>query len=295
MILSIASGKGGTGKTLVATSLAVSLRDIERVQVLDLDVEEPNDHIFLKPTLSLTESATVLVPHLDKDKCNYCGICSNVCHYNAIAVGSELMLMFPELCHSCGACIYHCPNEALTEKKREIGSIVTGNANGISLIQGRLSVGDILGVPIIKQVKERSAANGLVIIDASPGTSCPVIEAVRDSDFCILVTEPTPFGLNDLTLAVGMCRELEVPCGVVLNRAGTGDRLITDYCTKEQIPILLTIPLDRQIAALYSLGITLAEALPGWQTEFIKLYERVKGMVDERATCYIGQGRHRQN
>ncbi len=288
MILSIASGKGGTGKTLVSTSLAVSLRDREPVQVLDVDVEEPNDHIFLKPDGLLTEPVNVLVPVLEKDKCNYCGRCAQVCAYNAIAVANEIVMLFPELCHSCGACTYHCPTGALSEQPREIGDTVTGDANGISFTRGKLAVGEALAVPVIRRVKEQAAGAGLVIIDAPPGTSCPVIESVRGSDFCILVTEPTPFGLNDLTLAVEMCRAIGIPCGVVLNRAGTGDRLITDYCKNEGIPVLLTIPLDRQIAALYSLGTTLAEALPGWRREFIALYERVKGMVDERTACHIG-------
>jgi len=287
MILTIASGKGGTGKTLVTTSLAVSLRDQEKVQVLDVDVEEPNDHIFLKPELNPPEAVTVAVPELDSEKCNYCGECARVCAYNAIAATSETVLIFPELCHGCGACTYFCPTGALSERQREVGTIETGSAAGITFVQGQLAIGEVMAVPVIKRVKEMAADEGVVLIDAPPGTSCPVIEAIGGSDFCLLVTEPTPFGLNDLALAVGTVRELEVPCGVVLNRAGSGDGLITDYCQKEGIPVLLKIPLERQIAVFYSRGVTLAEGIPSWQKEFVSLYDSIKGMVDERATGNI--------
>jgi MinD superfamily P-loop ATPase len=287
MILSIASGKGGTGKTLITTSLAVSLSQREPVQVLDCDVEEPNARIFLKPEINVNETVNVAVPELAKEKCDYCGLCARVCAYNAIAAAPQAVLIFPELCHSCGACSYLCPTGALIEKERGIGEVAIGHRNGIDFVEGRLAVGEVLAVPVIKKVRKLADEQRLVLIDAPPGTSCPVIESVNGSDFCLLVTEPTPFGLNDLALAVGMATELGVPCGVIINRAGSGDRLIEDYCRKEAIPVLLKIPLERQIAALYSRGVTLAEGLPEWQPKFISLYDSVKGMVDERVTGNI--------
>lgn len=287
MILSIASGKGGTGKTLITTSLAVSLSKRERMQVLDCDVEEPNARLFLKPEITSTKTVSVLVPELDKEKCDYCGLCARICAYNAIAAAPQAVLVFPELCHSCGACSYLCPTGALVEKERGIGKIAVGNQGGIDVVEGRLAIGEVLAVPVIKKVRKLADKRRLVLIDAPPGTSCPVIESVNGCDFCLLVTEPTPFGLNDLALAVGMATELGVPCGVIINRAGSGDGLIEDYCRQKAIPVLLKIPLERQIAALYSRGVTLAEGLPEWQSKFIALYDRVKGMVDERVTGNI--------
>ncbi len=287
MILSIASGKGGTGKTLITTSLAVSLSKRESVQVLDCDVEEPNARIFLRPEINSSETVSVTVPELDKEKCDYCGLCARICAYNAIAAAPQAVLIFPELCHSCGACSYLCPTGALVEKERGIGEIAVGSRDGIDFVEGRLAVGEVLAVPVIKKVRGLADKQSLVLIDAPPGTSCPVIESVKGSDFCLLVTEPTPFGLNDLTLTVGMATELGVPCGVIINRAGSDDQLIEDYCRNEAIPVLLKIPLERQIAALYSRGVTLAEGMPEWQPKFISLYDMVKGMVDERVTGNI--------
>jgi MinD superfamily P-loop ATPase len=283
MIISIASGKGGTGKTLVATSLALSLKDRYRVQLLDCDVEEPNDHLFLSPVITGNEAVCIPVPKVDEAKCTYCGTCGEVCAYHAIAVLPKSVLLFPHLCHGCGACTYLCPEKAITEEGKEIGVIEFGDANGVAFVQGRLTVGEAMPTPIIRKVKERVNHRGVSIIDVSPGTSCPVVESIRGSDFCLLVTEPTPFGLNDLILAVETVKQLGVPCGVVINRAGTGNEAVAAYCREENLPVLLYIPLDTEIARLYSKGITLAEGLPPWQEKFTGLYDRIQELVDERS------------
>jgi len=282
MIISVASGKGGTGKTLVATSLALSLKDGDRVQLLDCDVEEPNDHVFLKPQITDSKAVSILVPKVDEDKCTYCGKCAEVCAYNAIAVMKQKVLVFPQLCHGCGACSYLCPEKAISEESREIGVIEWGQSGGVSFVHGKLTVGEVMAPPIIKKVKQCANHDGITLIDAPPGTSCPVVEAVKGSDFCLLVTEPTPFGLNDLALAVETVRELGIPCGVVLNRTGVGDSKVEEYCQRDNIPILLTIPLDTEIARLYSQGIPLVEGMPQWEDRFRELFHRIKEMVDER-------------
>jgi len=282
MIISVASGKGGTGKTLVAISLALSVKDSDKVAILDCDVEEPNDHVFLKPIITNSEPVYIMVPTVAEDKCTYCGKCAKVCTYKAIAVLGNHVLTFPQLCHGCGACSYLCPEKAITEEPRETGVLEWGQSNGLSFVHGKLNVGEAMAPPVIRRVKEYANNDGTVIIDVPPGTSCPVVEAVKDSDFCLLVTEPTPFGLNDLVLAVETVRELGIPCGVVLNRTGVGDAKTEEYCEKENIPILLTIPLETEIARLYSQGIALVEGLPQWKGSFRELFGRIKEMVDER-------------
>jgi MinD superfamily P-loop ATPase len=280
MIISIASGKGGTGKTLVATSLALALKDNHKVKLLDGDVEEPNDHVFLKPKISGSQPVFIPVPKIDEAKCTRCGKCAELCAYNAIAVLGEHVLTFHELCHGCGACSYLCPEKAITEEERQTGVVEWGNADGIEFVQGRLNVGEAMPSPVIRKVKERGDSEGINLIDSPPGTSCPVVTTIEGSDFCLLVTEPTPFGLNDLVLAVETTRQLGIPCGVVLNRAGVGDNSVEEYCRKENIPILLTIPLDTEIARLYSRGITLVEGMPEWKEKFIGLFERIKELVN---------------
>lgn len=282
MIISIASGKGGTGKTLVATSLALSLKDRHRVQLLDCDVEEPNDHIFLKPVIRHSEAVCIQVPRIDEKKCTYCGKCAEVCAYHAIAVFPEHVMVFPQLCHGCGACSYLCPEKAISEEGREIGVVESGHADGVEFAQGRLTIGEAMPTPVIRKVKEHANHNGIAIIDVSPGTSCPVLESIKDSEFCLLVTEPTPFGLNDLFLAVEMVRELDIPFAVVLNRAGVGNNKVEEYCQEESISVLLTIPLDTEIARLYSKGVTLVEGIPQWKESFIRLFDKAREIVDER-------------
>ncbi len=278
MIISVASGKGGTGKTLVATSLALSLEE-GPVQVLDCDVEEPNAHIFLHPQIDSESPVTVPVPRVDETRCTYCGRCSEACVYNAIAVMGKTVLTFPELCHGCGVCAYVCPEDAIREEKRAVGVVRVGRAGRAQFVEGRLAIGEAMPAPVIRAVNARADPNATVIVDAPPGTACPVVEAVRGSDFCLLVTEPTPFGLYDLTLAVALLRDLAVPCGVVINRDGLGDDAVERYCAGQGLPVVLRIPFERRIAELYCRGVTLAEGMPEWKAAFRKLFARVQELV----------------
>jgi len=283
MIISVASGKGGTGKTLVATSLVLSLKDSEETAILDCDVEEPNDHILLNPVITGSEPVNMVVPLVAEDKCTYCGKCAKACAYHAIAVLGNHVLTFPQMCHSCGACSYLCPEKAISEEPRQIGVVEWGHSDGVRFAHGILTVGEAMAPPVIRKVKGLANGASLTVRDAPPGTSCPVVEAVRESDFCLLVTEPTPFGLNDLALTVETVKELGIPSGVILNRAGIGDAGVEEYCRKEKIPILLTIPLDMEIARLYSRGITLSSGMPEWKSRFRQLFDSIKEIVDERS------------
>jgi MinD superfamily P-loop ATPase len=280
MRIAIASGKGGTGKTTVAVNLACVLADNgQTVQYLDCDVEEPNGHIFLKPEITATEPVGIPVPVVDEKKCTGCRKCAEVCQYHAIAVLKK-PLVFAELCHGCGGCALVCPERAIREENRTIGVVETGRANGVAFAQGRLNVGEPMAPPLIRAVKKKAIAEGVAIMDAPPGTSCPVVATVRDADYVLLVTEPTPFGLNDLRLAVEMIRQLGVPHGVVINRADSGDRRVRDFCMAETIPILLEIPDDRRVAEAYSRGHMAVRVLPEWSDSMLRLWGRVKASVN---------------
>ena len=287
MIIAVASGKGGTGKTTIAVGLALSL---ENVQFLDCDVEEPNAHIFLKPEITHTEWVNIPVPKVNEDRCTYCGKCAEICAYNAIAVIKEKVLLFSELCHGCGRCSLLCPEDAIEEIDRPIGILEKGKANSILFTHGKLNLGEALAVPLVMAVKRASpeinpnnsqaiSNNQVTIIDVPPGTSCPVIESVKKSDFCLLVTEPTPFGLNDLILAVETLRKLRIPFGVVINRADVGDKKTDEYCEREKIPILMRIPMDRDIAMAYSQGIPMIEVKPEYKKEFLNLYKKMEELT----------------
>ena len=278
MIISIASGKGGTGKTTIAVNLALSLPK-GTVQLIDCDVEEPNSHLFLNPTILQVSSMGIPVPRIDESKCTYCGKCAKVCEYHAIAVILKNVLVFDELCHGCGACSYLCPERAIFEVEREIGIIQEGSANGIPFANGVLNVGEPMASPLIRKTKEKIQKEKIVILDAPPGTACPVIETVKGSDFCLLVTEPTPFGLNDLELAVGMLERLGIPTGVAINKADVGDRKVWDYCDSQNIPILMEIPMDRQIAESYSRGIPIVVENPSYIQKFEGLFEKIKNQI----------------
>jgi len=279
MMISIASGKGGTGKTTVAVNLALSLLNKE-VQYMDCDVEEPNAHLFLKPSIQRVSSVGIPVPRIDETKCTSCGQCAKVCEYHAIAVIVKTVLVFDELCHGCGACSYLCPERAVLEVEREIGIIQEGDANGISFVNGILNIGEPMASPLIRKVKEGIQKDKIVILDAPPGTSCPVIETVKGSDFCLLVTEPTPFGLNDLELAVGMLETLGIAKGVVINKADIGDRGMWDYCKSKEIPILMEIPMDRRIAESYSKGIPIIADHPSYIQKFHDLFIKVEKLYE---------------
>jgi len=276
-IIAIASGKGGTGKTTVAVNMAAALsRASISVRLMDCDVEEPNAHIFLQPIMTSREGAFVSVPVVDEEKCDGCGRCGEACRFSAIVALGAKAITFPALCHSCGGCIMACPKKAITESSREIGLIEKGTSQGIEFIHGYLKIGEAMSPPLIRAVKKQAAYDGVTIIDAPPGTSCPVIQAIRGSDYVILVTEPTPFGLHDLDLAVETVRQLGIPCGVVVNRVGMGDARTHDYCAVNDIPIIGEIRDDRRIAEAYSRGELIIDALPHLQEEFLGIMTRAK-------------------
>ncbi len=330
MRISIASGKGGTGKTTVAVNLALAAyyqmagefargftgecpsesgnQNETRVQLLDCDVEEPNCHIFLKPSIENKQEVKVPVPVVDEDKCTRCGICGDVCAFNAIMPGKHKVLVFPELCHGCGACSLLCPSKAISEVPRSVGILETGyvdvaklaeavsqgihldssgnngSFNTMGFAHGILNPGEILAPSVINEVKRTSQNDNLVIIDTPPGTSCSMVESVKETDFCLLVTEPTPFGLHDLELAVDTVKKLGVACGVVINRCDLGDLRVKEFCADKGIPVLLEIPLDRRIAELYAKGIPLVIGSENYLKMFWDLLDKAKRLAHSNAT-----------
>ncbi len=277
MIISVASGKGGTGKTTVATNLALSIG--KSVQLIDCDVEEPNAHLFIHPLFERSEIITISVPEVDKDKCDLCGKCGEICQFKAIVVIGEAVLTFPELCHSCGGCTVVCPTNAIVETGRVLGVIRKGFSNGLDFYHGELRVGEAMSPPLIKAVRAYANSEKITIIDAPPGTSCPVIAAVKETDFVIMVTEPTPFGLHDLKLAVATVKRLKIPCALVINRYDMGDDSVESYAKKENIPILMQIPFDRRIAEAYSNGEMVMEVIPEYKKKFHRLYHSIMNLI----------------
>jgi len=287
LIISVASGKGGTGKTTIATNMAAVLaRRGFDVTYLDADVEEPNGKIFLKPDHLKQFDVSVPVPRVDFNKCTFCGACSTACEFHAIAVFGKTVVVFDSLCHSCGGCSDICPENAITEISRNIGFINQGIGLGVKFYEGRLNVGEAVSPPVTKTLRKISEKSPITIIDAPPGTSCPVIEAINNTDFVVLVTEPTPFGLNDLKLAVAMVRELQLPVGVVLNRCDIGDNLTEDYCNKEKIDILLKMPYNRKLAESYSHGDMIFNLDPAYDQMLFELYNNITGRIHhDRISC----------
>jgi len=277
MIISIASGKGGTGKTTVATNLSVSLGS--NVQILDCDVEEPNSHLFLNPAIEQTKTEYLSVPEIDKTKCTFCLKCVEICRFNVIAIINKTILTFPELCHSCGGCMAVCPENAIAETGRKIGEVELGTSGTIEFAHGRLRVGEAMSPPLIKKVKSYIQKDKINIIDAPPGTSCPVIAAMKDTDFVLMVTEPTPFGLHDLKLGVEAVKLLKIPCGLVINRSDIGNNDVRHYAENENLPILMEIPFDRRIAQAYSRGKLIVTEMPEWKDKFLKLYNSINKLV----------------
>lgn len=275
MRVAVASGKGGTGKTLVSASLAHVLGRVRSVQYLDCDVEEPNGHLFLQPELDETTPVHVKVPKVDQERCTHCGECSRMCQFNAIASIETATLVFPELCHSCGGCLRVCPTHAITWDAQEIGVVELGQAPGVSFVHGRLHVGYPMSPPLIRAVKERAEPDAIVILDAPPGTSCPVVTTVRGCDLALLVTEPTPFGLHDLKLAVDAVRAMKIPAAVVLNREGIGDDRVDRYCAEAGLPIWARIPHDRRIAEAVARGALAVEVVPDLLAVFEALAARM--------------------
>jgi MinD superfamily P-loop ATPase len=275
--IAVASGKGGTGKTTISVNVALSL---ENVQLLDCDVEEPDCNIFLHLNLEELEDVFLPVPEIDKNTCTFCGKCAEFCQYNALAIFPGDALVFKDLCHGCGGCTLICPENAITEKKKLVGVLEHSTSHsGLEFIRGVLNIGEAMATPVITALKKRIDVKKTVILDSPPGNACPVIETVSGCDFCILVTEPTPFGLHDLELAVELTRVLEVPCGVIINKAGVGDKKVEEYCQNENIPILAEIPHNRQIAELCSRGIPFVEEMPSWKKKFQELFAEIEGII----------------
>ena len=278
MRIAIASGKGGTGKTTVATNLAwVAARNGWSVAYVDCDVEEPNGHLFLKPEIASSRAIGRLHPVVDDTKFTHCGLCGEICQSSAIVCVGERVLVYPELCHACGGCVLVCLPGAITEVLRDTGRLETGQAGPIRFVHGLLNIGEAMGTPLVRQVKAEAAQEDLAIVDSPPGTSCPVIESIRGADLVVLVTEPTPFGLNDLKLAMATVRAMKLPLGVVINRADSGDDQTREYCRVQDIEILSEIPDDRRVAEAYSRGVLAAEALPEIRVRFEGLVHRLLG------------------
>ncbi len=270
MRIAVLSGKGGTGKTTVSACLALA-RDSCRY--MDCDVEEPNGAVFLNPDITESEPVSVKVPVIDDKKCSRCGRCADVCQFNAIAVIRDSVLLFPELCHHCGACAIVCPEDAIDEADRVIG-VVERNEDG-TFIQGKLNVSEPVSIPIIQKLKKGLMGNAPVVIDCPPGASCTVVESIEGCDYCILVTEPTPFGLHDLDIAVRLVDKMDMPFGVVVNKASDSTDIIDTYCSRKGIELLMKIPFSRKIAEEYSRGL-LPVRMKEWKDGFAALFERVE-------------------
>jgi MinD superfamily P-loop ATPase len=277
MIISVASGKGGTGKTTVATNLAASLGN--GVRLLDCDVEEPNAHLFLGPDLQNMEEVTTFIPEIDDELCTGCKKCAEICRFRALAVVGGRALVFPELCHSCGGCVEVCEDGAIKDSSRILGKVESGTAGDILFSHGLLRVGEAMSPPLITAVRRMETDDPVTIIDAPPGTSCPVIAATKGVDFVLMVTEPTPFGLHDLRLGVEAVRALDIPCGLVINRSDIGDDKVKEYAARENIPVLMEIPFDRKIAEAYSTGRMIVEAMPEWKEKFRALYNKMEKLA----------------
>jgi MinD superfamily P-loop ATPase len=277
--IAVASGKGGTGKTTIATSLALSLASLAKVRYFDCDVEAPNGHLFLKPEFSERTPAVILIPQIQNEKCTACGRCVEICQFHALAKVGKNILVFPQLCHGCGSCTWNCPENAITEVPNPIGTLERGLAlENIEFFRGQLTISEPMPTPIIRQLKKMGhpLPNAIDIFDAPPGASCSVVETLHGVDYVLLVTEPTPFGLHDLKQMVGILRDMNIPAGVVINRDGIGNNVVEMFCSAEKLPVLLRIPFDRQIAEGISKGKTLVDIFPEYSAVFQRLISRIE-------------------
>jgi len=286
MIISVASGKGGTGKTTVAVGLALSLLEspppgVSSVTLIDCDVEAPNAALFLRPSLGPEETVDLLVPQVDAAACTLCGRCAEVCQYHALAVVGDKVLVFEDLCHGCGSCTLICPESAISEVPHRIGTVARGRVGSMRFVHGHLDIGRPMAVPIIRQARRGAAdEEGVVVLDAPPGAACPAVASMRGADFVLLVTESTPFGLHDLQAALQVARdELGIPVGVVINRDGIGDDGVDRFCAAEGVPILLRIPFERRIAEAYADGVPITQTVPELREAFLGLYDSVREAV----------------
>jgi MinD superfamily P-loop ATPase len=273
MKIAFASGKGGTGKTTVAINLAYHLASSKhQVQYLDCDVEEPNGHLFLQPAFNGKKAVKVMVPVIDLDKCIFCGVCGAQCQFKAIVSLPGATMIFPEMCHSCGLCVKVCPQGAIREEEREVGYTEQSTAiQDIDFVHGVLNVGEPMATPVIRAVKEYYKEGYIKIIDAPPGTSCPVVKTIADADMVVLVTEPTPFGLHDLKIAVSVARTMDKPMRVIINREQGAYAPLKSYLSQNGIPLLMTLPEDKEIVKAYSRGEIILNALPRYREHFADL------------------------
>jgi MinD superfamily P-loop ATPase len=272
MKITVASGKGGTGKSMVAANLAWSLSGSETVTLVDCDVEEPNLHLFFPEDRPEVIPVSILVPEVNPDRCTLCGECARFCAFGALVVARDRVLFFPEHCHSCGGCAIACPAGAIAETARTIGTVTKRSiVPTLRLISGSLNEGEVLAVKVIREAKDMAGTEGWIILDASPGTSCPVVETLDGSDFCILVTESTPFGLHDLTLAYDVTSRMDIPSGVIINRSDGKDEPVRQFCDEKGIPVLAVIPFERRIAEIQGSGGLIARRDPAWKDRFCAL------------------------
>lgn len=282
MQIAVASGKGGTGKTTIATSLALSLAKLAKVRYFDCDVEAPNGHIFLKPVFDQISPAVILIPQIQPEKCTACGHCVEVCQFHALAKVGKTILVFPQLCHGCGSCTWNCPENAIIEVPNPIGTLERGMAReNIAFLRGQLTISEPMATPIIRQLKkmEQPSEEFVDIFDAPPGASCSVVETLQGVDFALLVTEPTPFGLHDLKQMIGIVRDMNIPAGLVINRDGIGDDSLEELIQEEKLPILLRVPFNRLLAEKLAAGQSLVDVMPEYREVLVKLYQEMHEIV----------------
>jgi len=279
VVIAVASGKGGTGKTTVSTNLALYLAREDKITLMDLDVEEPNDRIFLHPDKVIEESVNKIIPVIDYEKCTFCGKCAEWCEFNSLAVLANEVLVFPELCHSCGVCMYFCPEGAISNSDYQLGVISKSSLPNIDFFEGRLNIGEIASPEVIKEVKAYIKPEQTTLLDAPPGTSCSVVETIKGIDFCILVTEPTHFGLSDLKIMVSILQQKNIPGGIIINQYEKSQPLIDDYARENNIPVLARIPFDKKIAAFYSEGIPFLDHLPEYTDIFAGIIPQIEELT----------------